>query len=61
MKIPDIKSNTFKRKAKVALATGSGAVLGFIAGNVPGAIIGGKIGSVVADRVLDQDGKNKYI
>jgi len=50
-----------KRKLKIFGSTVSGVALGYIAGNVPVAIIGGNVGYNVADKVLDKNGDNKYI
>jgi hypothetical protein len=60
MKVVDKKNLSFKRKLKVGLATVAGATLGFIHGNIPGAIIGGYAGNKIADAVIDKDGNTKY-
>jgi len=47
-----------KRKLKLGGAVVSGAALGFITLNVPGAILGGYTGYQVADKILDEKGNN---
>ena len=50
----------YKRKIKIGSAIVSGAALGFIGGNVPGAIIGANAGYQIANKVLDEDGNTNY-
>jgi uncharacterized membrane protein len=50
---------SIKRRAKLFGSTVGGAGIGFITGNIPGAVIGGVAGYRTADYVLDKNGNNK--